>query len=67
MNLVTAVEEYYQDKPLPRSTESLLTEICTSAAEGETVNGIARRLGLEVLEVCDVLRKNQELANDGQT
>jgi len=64
MKLVTAVEEYYQDKPLPRSTESLLTEICSSAAEGETVNGIARRLGLDVLEVRDVLRKHRELASD---
>lgn len=67
MKLVTAVEEYYRDIPLPRSTESLLTEICSSAAGGETVNGIARRLGLDVLEVRDVLRKNRELANDKQT
>ena len=65
MNLVNAVEEFYQNKPLPRSTESILTDICTSAAEGETVNGIARRLGLNVFEVRDVLRKNRELANDG--
>ena len=67
MNLVAAVEEYYQDRPLPRLTKSLLTDICTSAAEGETVNGIARRLGLDVFEVRDVLRKNRELAKDGQT
>lgn len=64
MNLIVAVEQYYQDKPLPRSTESILADICRSAAGGETVNGIARRLGLDVIEVRDVLRKHQELSGD---
>jgi hypothetical protein len=41
MNLVTAVEQFYQDKPVPRLTLLILTDICTSAADGETVNGIA--------------------------
>ena len=62
MNLVTAVEQFYQDKPVPRWTLFVLTDICTSAADGETVNGIARRLDIDVYQVRDVLKKNKELA-----
>jgi energy-converting hydrogenase A subunit M len=64
MNLVTAVEQFYQDKPVPRLTLLILTDICTSAADGETVNGIARRLDIDVYQVRDVLDKHHELASD---
>jgi hypothetical protein len=66
MNLVDAVELYYQDKRLPRPIRRILTDICTSAARGETINGIARRLSLDVLEVRDVIRKDQELTGQHQ-
>lgn len=62
IRLATAVERYYEDKPVPRTTVLLLTDICTSAAAGETLTGIARRLGVDVMEVYEVIQKDEELS-----
>ena len=61
MDLVKAIEDYHNGKPIDQLVEKLLVEICAGYREGKSLGQLAEELDLSLVIIKAVIRKNAEL------